>query len=92
MIGNPETPGINPDTPENPDIPDIKSEYSGFFRIVDVGLSRVVVCVYGLGLFQSYQSYCMHSHVICICVDPEQAQQEDHEHSARDPVDSSSEQ
>jgi len=36
---------------------------------VDVGLSRVVVRVYGLGLFQSYKSYCMHSHVICIRVD-----------------------
>ena len=34
-----------------------------------VGLSRVVVFVYGLGLFQSYKSYCMHSHVICIRVD-----------------------
>ena len=56
MVGNPETPGINPDTPKNLDIPDIKSGYSGFFRIVDVGLSRVVVCVYGLGLFQSYKS------------------------------------
>jgi len=103
MVGNPETPGINPDTPENPDI---KSGYSRFCRILDVGLSRVVVCVYGLGLFQSYKSYCMHSHVICIRVDtaaegvvyevnaehPEQAQQEDHEHSARGPVDSSSEQ
>ena len=69
MIGNPKTPGINLDTPENPDIPDIKSEYSVFFRIVDVGLSRVVVHVYGLGLFQSYKSYCMHSHIICIRVD-----------------------
>ena len=38
-------------------------------RIEDVGLSRVVVRVYGLGLFQSYKSYCMHSHVICIRVD-----------------------
>ena len=56
MIGNPKTPGINLDTPENPDIPDIKSEYSVFFRIVDVGLSRVVVCVYGLDLFQNYKS------------------------------------
>ena len=56
MVGNPETPGINPDTPENPDIPDIKSGYSGFCRILDVGLSRVVVCVYSLGLFQSYKS------------------------------------
>ena len=46
----------NPDTPENPDIPDIKSGYSGFCRILDVGLSRAVVCVYGLGLFQSYKS------------------------------------
>ena len=36
---------------------------------MDVGLSRVVVCVYGLGLFQNYKSYCMHSHVICIRVD-----------------------
>ena len=53
MIGNPETPGINPDTPENPDI---KSGYSRFCRILDIGLSRVVVCVYGLGLFQSYKS------------------------------------
>jgi len=43
--------------------------YSGVFRIVDVGLSRVVVHVYGLGLFQSYKSYCMHSHIICIRVD-----------------------
>ena len=56
MVGNPETSGINPDTPENPDIPDIKSGYSWFFIIVDVGLSRVVVCVYSLGLFQSYKS------------------------------------
>ena len=56
MVGNSETPGINPDTPENPDIPDIKSGYSEFFRIVDVGLSRVVVCVYGLVLFQNYKS------------------------------------
>ena len=54
---------------KNPDIPDIKSGYSGFCRIVDVGLSRVVVRVYGLGLFQSYKLYCMHSHVICIRVD-----------------------
>ena len=53
MVGNPETPGINPDTPENPDI---KSGYSRFCRILDVGLSRVVVCVYGLGLFQNYKS------------------------------------
>ena len=37
--------------------------------MVDVGLSRVVVRVYGLGLFQSYKSYCMNSHVICIRVD-----------------------
>ena len=29
----------------------------------------VVVRVYSLGLFQSYKSYCMHSHVICIRVD-----------------------
>ena len=56
MVGNPETSGINPDTPENPDIPDIKSGYSGFFRIMDVGLSRVVVCVYDFGLFQNYKS------------------------------------
>ena len=34
-----------------------------------VGLSRVVVFVYGLGLFQSYKSYCMHSHIICVRVD-----------------------
>ena len=34
-----------------------------------VGLSRVVVHVYGLGLFQNYKSYCMHSHIICISVD-----------------------
>ena len=34
-----------------------------------VELARVVVCVYGLGVFQSYKSYCMHSHVICIRVD-----------------------
>ena len=34
-----------------------------------VGLSRVVVRVYDLGLFQSYKSYCVHSHVICIRVD-----------------------
>ena len=47
----------------------MNSEYSGFCRILDVGLSRVVVRVYGLGLFQSYKSYCMHSHVICIRVD-----------------------
>ena len=33
-----------------------------------VGLSRVVVHVYGLGLFQNYKSYCMHSHIICIRV------------------------
>ena len=38
-------------------------------RIEDVGLSRVVVRVYGLGLFQSYKSYRMHSHVISIRVD-----------------------
>ena len=69
MARNPDSPGINPDTPENPDIPDIKSGYSGFCRILDVGLSRAVVCVYSLGLFQSYKSYCMHSHVICIRVD-----------------------
>ena len=109
MVGNPETSDINPDTPENPYIPDIKSGYFGICIIVDVMLSRVVVCVYGLGLFQSYKSYCMHSHVICIRVDtaaeavvyeviakpqehPEQAQQEVHEHPARGPVDSSSEQ
>ena len=55
-VRNPDTPGINPDTPENPDIPDIKSGYSGFRRILDVGLSRVVVCVYGLDLFQNYKS------------------------------------
>ena len=36
---------------------------------MDVGLSRVVMRVYDLGLFQSYKSYCMHSHVICIRVD-----------------------
>ena len=36
---------------------------------MDDGLSRVVVCVYDLGLFQSYKSYGMHSHVICIRVD-----------------------
>ena len=36
---------------------------------MDVGLSRIVVRVYGLGLFQSYKSYRMHSHVICIRVD-----------------------
>ena len=34
-----------------------------------VGLARVVVRVYGLGVFQSNKSYCMHSHVICIRVD-----------------------
>ena len=45
MVGNPETPGIILDTPENPDIPDIKSGYSWFFIIVDVGLSRVVMRV-----------------------------------------------
>ena len=106
MVGNPKTPSINPDTLENPDI---KSGYSGFCRIVDVRLSRVVVSAYGLCLFQSYKSYCIHSHVICIRVDtaaeevvyeviaepqehPEQAQQEVHEHLARGPVDSSSEQ
>ena len=32
MVGNPETPGINSDTPENPDIPDVKSGYSGFLQ------------------------------------------------------------
>ena len=47
----------------------LKSRYSGFCRILDVGLSRVVVRVYGLGLFQSYKSYCMHSQIICIRVD-----------------------
>ena len=36
---------------------------------MDVGLSWVVVRVYSLGLFQSYKSYYMHSHVICIRVD-----------------------
>ena len=56
MVGNPKTPGINPDTPENLDIPDIKSGYFGFCRILVVGLSRVLVCVYDLGLFQSYKS------------------------------------
>ena len=46
----------------------MNSGYSGFCKIVAVGLSRVVVHVYGLGLFQSYKSYCMHSHIICIRV------------------------
>ena len=47
----------------------MNSGYSGFCRILAVGLSRVVVRVYSLGLFQSYKLYCMHSHVICIRVD-----------------------
>jgi len=34
LRANPETPGINPDTPENPDIP-------GFCSIIDVGLSQI---------------------------------------------------
>jgi len=34
LRANPETLVINPDTPENPDIP-------GFCRIVDVGLSQI---------------------------------------------------
>ena len=54
---NPETPGLNPDTPENPDIPDINSRYYGFCRTVGVGLFQVVVFVLSLGLFQSYKSY-----------------------------------
>jgi hypothetical protein len=32
LRANPETPGINPDAPENSDIPDVKSEYSGFLQ------------------------------------------------------------
>ena len=69
-------------------------------------MSRVVVRVYGLGLFQSYKLYCMHSHVICIRVDAaaegvayeviaepkEQAQQETHEHPAQGPAEPSVEQ
>ena len=95
MVGNPDTPGISPDTPDlehsgyRPETPDLgvrilqvlirilqkfrmfQIEVRRFrvCRIEDVGLSRVVVRVYGLGLFQSYKSYCMHSHVICIRVD-----------------------
>jgi len=34
MVGNPETPGVNPDTPEYSNILDIKSGYSGFCRIL----------------------------------------------------------
>ena len=52
-VGNPETPGVSPDTPEiphpetlgiNPDTPEIsgysglKSGYSGFRRVMNVGL------------------------------------------------------
>ena len=70
-------------------------------------LSRVVMRVYGLGLFQSYESYCIFSYVICIRVDAvtegavyeviagpqEQApQQEICEHPAQGPVHPSTEQ
>ena len=51
-----KTPGINPDTPENSGNSGLKSGYSGFCRSVGVGLARVVVRVYGLGVFQSYKS------------------------------------
>ena len=34
MVGNQDTPGINPDTPEYPDIPGINSGCSGFCRTV----------------------------------------------------------
>ena len=64
-----KTPGINPDTLENSGNSGLKSGYSGFCRSVGVGLARVVVRVYGLGVFQSYKSYCMPSLVICIRVD-----------------------
>ena len=40
MLGNPETPGINPDTPENPDI-------LGYIRIVKCKLCKLVVFILG---------------------------------------------
>ena len=86
MVGNPDTPGISPDTPDlehsgyRPETPDLgvrilrvlirilrkfrmfRIEVRIFWvcRIEGVGLSRVVVRVYGLDLFQST------NHTACI--------------------------
>ena len=82
MVGNPETPGISPDTPD--------LEHSGeklrvlirilrkfrievrIFRILQKCGRRVVSgsgsCI-RFRLVSKYKSYCMHSHVICIRVD-----------------------
>ena len=61
-LGSPDTPGINPDTPEISGNSGLNSGYSGFCRSVGVGVSRVVVRVYGLGLFQST------NHTACILI------------------------
>ena len=69
MVGNPETPGVNLDTPE-------KSGYSGYkiriFRVLQNCGRRVVsgsgVCI-RFRLVSKYKSYCIHSDVICIRVD-----------------------
>ena len=78
MVGNPKTPGISPDTPDLEHSGEklrvlirilrkfrIEVRIFRVCRIEDVGLSRVVVRVYGLGLFQStnHTAYILMSYV-----------------------------
>ena len=45
---NPDTPGINPDTPEYPDILDINPDIPGFAGFLGLRVVWVVVFIYDL--------------------------------------------
>ena len=62
---NADTPGINPDTPENPDIPDRNPDIPGYIRIVKCKLCKLVVFILDTCLSCCCMSY-LQTHVICI--------------------------